>query len=167
MATAILARLGRSVEPTLVACVAIAGMLSLAACAPSTFGPTAPAFVPRTFPEFARQPDRQPTISSGRAGRPVVAFDPAIYVDDEGYHLFYTTLFCRAAYGYSYSWYPANPGRRNIMNAVGSIAYAFSNDQGLTWRYRETPVVLPSDSGFDSAKIETAFVFRQIGRAHV
>jgi len=135
-------------------------MLSLAACTRSNFGSTAPPFVSRTFPEFARQPDGAPTISSGRAGWPAVAFDPDIYVDDEGYHLFYTTLFCRAAYGYSYSWDPANPGRCNIMNAVGSIAYAFSNDQGLTWRYRETPVVLPSDSGFDSAKIETAFVFR-------
>ena len=30
----------------------------------------------------------------------------------------------------------------------------------MTWKFRSSPVILPSDSGFDAVKIETASVFR-------
>jgi hypothetical protein len=153
-------RPGRTAERALTARVAIGGVLLLGACAPANIARTAPAAVTPPLPRFIRQPDKQPTVSSGRAGWPIVAFDPDIYVDDEGYHLFYTTLFCRQASGYSYSWDPSNLAGCDILHVVGSIAYAFSNDQGLTWQFRRTPVVMPSDTGFDSAKIETAYVFR-------
>lgn len=123
-------------------------------------GRTAPAFATPDFPVFARQPAANPPISSGRAGWPVVAFDPGVYTDEEGFHLFFTCIFCRRPNGFYYSWDPANPAACDILNSFGSIAYAFSGDEGLTWQFRESPVVVPSDSGFDSAKIETAFVFR-------
>jgi hypothetical protein len=99
-------------------------------------------------------------MSSGRARWPTVAFDPGVYVDDEGFHLFFTNVFCGRENGYFYSWNPANQLGCDIIRSVGSIAYAFSGDQGRTWQFRPTPAVLPGDSGFDSAKIETAFVFR-------
>jgi len=121
--------------------------------------PTPPSGPEGTFPHFMRLPQR-PAVSTGRAGLPVIAFDPAVFVDEEGYHLFYTTIFCRGDAGYSYTWDPADQARCNIMNAIGSIGYAFSGDKGLTWRFRRTPVILPGSSGFDSRKIETAFVFR-------
>lgn len=89
-----------------------------------------------------------------------MVFDPHVYADDDGYHLFYTTSFCRLPYSLSYSWDPAAPDNCNIVNALGSIGYAFSSNRGLSWEFRQTPVVLPAYSGFDSAKIETAHVFR-------
>jgi hypothetical protein len=89
-----------------------------------------------------------------------MAFDPNVYVDHEGYHLFYTSIFCRQAYGYSFSWDPGDNAACDIVASVGSIAYAFSSDRGLTWVYRKSPVVFPARAGFDSSKIETAHVFR-------
>jgi predicted GH43/DUF377 family glycosyl hydrolase len=115
---------------------------------------------PPAFPLFDRHPAQTPAISSGKAGLPVMIFDPQVYADDEGYHLFYTTTFCRRPYSFAYTWDPANPYRCNIVHTVGSIGYAFSSDRGLSWQFRETPVVMPGLSGFDAAKIETAHVFR-------
>lgn len=119
-------------------------------------GPGAPSSSP-----FSNQPATAPTISSGRAGWPLMTTDPSVYVDAEGYHLFYTTLFCQREGTWVYSWDPANPMTScNIMRTITSIAYAFSTDRGLTWTFRQTPVLLPSASGFDSHRIETATVFR-------
>ena len=112
------------------------------------------------FPAFARLPTEAPTISSGTFGWPIMVFDPGVYADAEGYHLFFTTPFCRRDGTRSYSWDPAHPLDCDIIDALGSIAYAFSADRGRTWMFRRTPVVLPPTSGFDSAKIETAHVFR-------
>jgi predicted GH43/DUF377 family glycosyl hydrolase len=92
---------------------------------------------------------------------PLFPLDPSIHVDDQGYHLFYTTPFCLAASGPRYSWDPANPGACDLDNTITSIAYAFSGDRGLTWTFRVTPVILPADTGFDASKIETAFPFRR------
>jgi len=134
--------------------------LCLAACAPLGIGPRARAFSPYSFPDFGADPATRPTILSGRAGWPIMAVDPSIYVDREGYHLFYTTLFCRRDDGYVYSWDPADPSACNITNHVVSIAYAFSADGGLTWVFRQTPIVMPGPSGFDATQIETAAAFR-------
>jgi predicted GH43/DUF377 family glycosyl hydrolase len=135
-------------------------LLTLSACASGGVARIEPSPGLPVFPAFEREPAARPVISSGRAGLPVVAFDPGVFVDDEGYHLFYTTIFCRAKQYPSYSWDPANPAGCDIINSFGSIAYAFSSDLGLTWQFRRTPVVFPSDSGWDAAKIETASVFR-------
>ena len=137
--------------------------LALAACAPfqgQRESGLEDLADPPMFPEFVRYPADQPVVSSGSDGVPIMVFDPHVYADEEGYHLFYTTSFCRRLYSLSYSFDPAAPDYCNIVNAVGSIGYAFSSDRGLSWEYRQTPVVLPAYSGFDSAKIETAHVFR-------
>jgi len=160
MAVALLVRVGQAVQPTFRARAAFSALLSLAACARLGGARIAPAFVPPTFPEFARQPDMRPTISSGRAGWPILPVDPSIYVDNEGYHLFYSTFFCRREHRRSYSWDPADPTACDMGNTITAIAYAFSRDRGLTWGFRQTPVVMSGDSGFDAARIETAAAFR-------
>jgi hypothetical protein len=133
--------------------------LCLAACAPSVgaHGTTVPAPTALTF---VGDPDTQPTILSGRGGWPIIALDPNVYVDDEGFHLFYTTIFCQLGPGYTYSWNPEDMTSCNILHTISAIGYAFSSDQGRTWQFRHSPIVFPGDSGFDSAKIETANVFR-------
>jgi len=151
-------------SPTLFAAAAhaviTAVLLSLGGCAWLDRMLGWQAFDAPPFPAFARYPSSAPVVSSGRPGFPIMAFDPNVYVDDEGYHLFYTSIFCRQAYEYSFSWDPGDPDACNIVASVGSIAYAFSSDRGLTWVYRKSPVVLPARAGFDSSKIETAHVFR-------
>jgi hypothetical protein len=142
--------------------------LSGTACANLPLGlpiptPGAPASSP-----FTNQPATAPTISSGRAGWPLLATDPNVYVDAEGYHLFYTTWFCQRERDWVYSWDPENPMTScNIMKTITSIAYAFSSDRGLTWTFRQTPVVLPSDSGFDAGQVETATFFLRGNTAHI
>lgn len=135
----------------------------LVACAPLGTGPgrgIAELADPPHFPFFARHPTGTPVVSSGSFGMPIMVFDPAIYVDEEGYHLFYTTVFCRRTYGYSSTWNPASPDDCDIVRDVGSIAYAYSANRGRSWHFRQTPVVMPGHTGFDSAKIETPHVFR-------
>lgn len=152
---------GRSVTTIRVARVAIAAAGWYGgACATSGVAPTSPAPAPSPIPAFVIQPSTRPTISSGRAGWPILPVDPSIYVDDEGYHLFYSTFFCRREHGYEYSWDPADPTACDIENPITAIAYAFSGNRGLTWEFRPSPVVKPGDSGFDAARIETAAVFR-------
>jgi len=135
-------------------------LLCLAACAPLGAGPGGTTVPLPALSTFVRDPDTLPTIASGRAGWPITAVDPNVYVDDEGFHLFFSTIFCRRQQDHAYSWDPADLPGCDITHAILTIAYAFSSDQGLTWRFRHAPVVLPSDSGFDSTKIETADVFR-------
>jgi hypothetical protein len=138
-------------------------LLCLGACAPFGLGPreVIPELAhPPLFPAFTRHPSDAPAISSGRAGWPITVFDPAVYVDDEGYHLFYTTVFCRRLYSYAYTWNPADQEECDIVQDVGTVGYAFSSDRGRSWEFRQTPVVRPSHAGFDSAKIETPHVFR-------
>jgi hypothetical protein len=133
---------------------------SVSGCASRVTGPRAsPATLPGP-PVITLTPEAEPVISSGRLGWPILTSDPDVYVDDEGYHLFYTTFFCLGPEGRNYSWDPTNPTACIINNALTSIAYAFSADKGLTWKFRSSPLMMPSDSGFDAVKIETAAVFR-------
>ena len=134
-------------------------LASLSACGPRARGATGPSLVP-SMPAVTLTPSTAPVISSGRIGWPILTSDPAVYIDEEGYHLFYTTFFCRGPEGPNYSWDPTNPTACAINNALTSIAYAFSADEGLTWKFRSSPLMMPSDSGFDAVKIETASVFR-------
>jgi len=140
---------------------ALAVTLSLGACATLPFAGLPPAVAPSAPIALAREPGARPVVSSGRAGLPIMAFDPGIYVDAEGYHLFYTSLFCQTGDEWAFSWDPAAPAACNIGTTIGSIAYAFSADRGLTWEFRATPVILPADTGFDASKIETAQPFRR------
>jgi hypothetical protein len=136
-------------------------VLFAAACGPAHVPSPSPVAAggPRAQ-AFTLQPDSQPVISSGRAGLPILPSDPDIYVDADGYHLFYSTLFCLQNGRYVYAWDPAHPVDCNIEKVITAIAYAYSADRGLTWSFRPSPVLQPSDSGFDSGRIETATVFR-------
>jgi hypothetical protein len=144
----------RAPAATAVAILALLGTLSGCATPTRVAAPPAPAS------GFTLSPGAQPVVSSGRLGWPVLTSDPNVYADDEGYHLFYTTYFCRGPEGPNYSWDPTNPSACIINDPLTSIAYAFSADEGLTWEFRSAPVIMPSDSGFDAVKIETAAVFR-------
>lgn len=135
-------------------------LLFAAACSPAPRNRPVPVAAAPEVVSFALQPDSGPVISSGRAGLPILPVDPNVYVDAEGYHLFYSSYFCWNDRGYVFSWDPANPSACNILKVITSIAYAFSADRGLTWTFRQSPVVQPSDTGFDSYRIETASVFR-------
>ena len=146
----------------LFAAVWAAGCANLPIALPPRTAPP-PAAVPR----FELQPAIAPAISSGRAGLPIIATDPAVYFDEEGYHLFYSTFFCRRDGDHAYSFDPANPGACDISKAFTSIAYAFSDDRGMTWRFRQTPVVLPTESGFAAYRIETASFMRRGGTAYL
>lgn len=142
------------------AATAISFVLLAAACAPAHVLPPSPVTGGPPVQAFTLQPDSQPVISSGRAGWPILPSDPNVYVDAEGYHLFVSTYFCWRDGRYVYSWDPAHPYDCNIEKVITAIAYAFSADSGLTWTFRQSPVILPSDSGFDANRIETSFVFR-------
>lgn len=139
--------------------VAASILLFAAACVPVRLDPTRPQGIP-SVQSFAQQPESAPVISSGRAGLPILPLDPAIYIDAEGYHLFFSSYFCWRDGRYVYSWDPANPNDCNIMKVVTAIAYAFSADRGVTWTFRQTPVFQPADAGFDSHRIETASIIR-------
>ena len=116
-----------------------------------------PPVLPETL-EFAKDPAGEPVISSGTAGWPIFPADPAVLKDNEGYHLFFTTLFCKSGGSYYYSWDSHNLGACNITDVVGTIGYAFSADKGLTWEFRSTPVVLPGPEAWQSGDLETANV---------
>lgn len=135
-------------------------VLFAAACGPVTLDPARPLLGGPDVQSFTLQPDSGPVISSGWAGLPILPVDPNVYIDAEGYHLFYSSYFCWRDGRYVYSWDPANPSDCNIMKVITAIAYAFSADRGLTWTLRQSPIVQPSDAGFDSYRIETAAVFR-------
>ncbi len=152
--------------------VAFLGIFFLQACAQvPPYVPAAPEAqdlaAPPLFPTFLRHPNSAPVVDAGARGLPTVVFDPHVYADEEGYHLFHTAIFCRRGERYEVSWDPAAPGACNILETIGTVAYAFSADRGLSWSYRQTPVVVPPASGFDSTKIETPFVFRRGGTVYL
>ena len=105
-------------------------------------------------------PSDRPVIAAGGRGEPITAFDPFVMKDHEGYHAFFTSLFCRRADDYFYAWDPANPAACDITNTITGTAYGYSTDRGLTWRFRERPAVYPSADGWDSASVETPYVVR-------
>jgi len=112
-------------------------------------------------PAFVREPADRPVIDSGTAGWPSIAADPSLLVDAEGYHLFYTALFCARSDGsFSFSWDPEHPEACDLTRAFGGTAYAFSADQGLTWEMRQTPVLSPGAETWNDGDVETPFVVR-------
>ncbi len=113
-----------------------------------------PPAEPGTF-TFQRDPAGQPVISSGTAGWPIFPSDPAVLKDDEGYHLFFTTLFCKSGGSYYFSWDSHNLGACDITDVVAGIGYAFSIDRGYTWQFRSTPVVMPGPEDWQIGDIET------------
>ncbi len=107
---------------------------------------------------FTREPATEPVVLSGRAGWPIFPTDPCVIADSEGYHLFYTSYFCRASGSYYYSWDVANIAACDIMHVVASVGYAFSADRGFTWQFRGRPVVLPGPEEWQCGDLETPYV---------
>jgi predicted GH43/DUF377 family glycosyl hydrolase len=86
--------------------------------------------------------------------------DPCVIKDDEGYHAFFTNLFFKKHDRYWYSYDPRNQGEFDVEDNVGTVAYAFSRDRGLTWTLRKTPCVLPGPEPWRDDGLETPFVLR-------
>lgn len=107
---------------------------------------------------FIKSPDDTFVLGAGRANLPITNHDPAIFADEEGYHLFFTSYFCQKNNTWYYSWDPANPGNCDISNTIQTLGYAFSDDKGLTWHLRETPLVVCGPQDWDRDAIETAAV---------
>ena len=107
---------------------------------------------------FTKSPANQPVVSSGEAGWPIFPSDPAVIMDAEGYHLFYTSYFCNAGGTYHYSWDAGNMAACNITDVVAAVGYAFSSDSGHTWQFRGSPVLLPGSEPWHQGDIETPHV---------
>jgi predicted GH43/DUF377 family glycosyl hydrolase len=107
---------------------------------------------------FTKQPADTFVLGAGKANLPITCHDPALYEDAEGYHLFFTSYFCQKNGTWFYSWDPANPGDCDISDAIQTLGYAFSNDKGLTWKVRETPLLVPGPEDWDKDAVETASV---------
>jgi hypothetical protein len=107
---------------------------------------------------FTREPANEPVVLSGRVGWPIFPTDPCVIADAEGYHLFYTSYFCKASGSYYYSWDVANMAACNITQVVATVGYAFSADRGFTWQFRGRPIVLPGPEPWQSGDLETPFV---------
>ena len=120
------------------------------------------------FPSFVREPSDRPVIDAGTAGWPSLVADPSVIADEEGYHLFFSVLACRRPDGsYDSSWDPERKEGCDLNGAVGTTAYAFSRDRGLTWEFRATPVVLPGAEAWNGGDVETPFVCRVADRLYL
>src|SRR5262249_10627735 len=110
---------------------------------------------PRPAPsvEFQASPGDSPVIYSGTASTPMFIIDPSVIKDDEGYHLFFSSLFCKTPSGLSASWDFDLPYEGNIAKLVTGLTYAFSPDQGLTWEIRNSPILAPSESEWENFRI--------------
>ena len=104
---------------------------------------------------FVRDPASAPVILSGSEGWPIFPTDPGVIADAEGYHLFYTSYFCKAKGDYYYSWDVGNLAACNILDVVATIGYAFSADSGYTWVFRHSPVVMPGAADWHCGDLET------------
>jgi hypothetical protein len=111
------------------------------------------------FPRFAPEPEGQSVIGAGHEKEPAIVVDPSVYADAEGYHLFFTTLFCSAGQGQAPTW-RAVTENACIDLPKGTTGYAYSSDRGMSWQLRETPVVFPRAGAWDSGDIESPFAFR-------
>lgn len=109
---------------------------------------------------FEKSPADAPVIAAGLANAPVFMTDPVVYTDDEGLHLFYTAIFCQKAGKAYFAWDPAHQNDCLLVDAGGAVGYAFSDDLGLTWTFRETPVITHGPEAWDNEKVETPFVMR-------
>ncbi|MCF7848351.1 MAG: hypothetical protein K9M45_05825 [Kiritimatiellales bacterium] len=117
---------------------------------------------------FIKTPGDRAVIRTGGANLPTTSWDPYIHVDAEGYHIFFTSIFCKDGEGYNFSLHPGNQGTCKIADNFGSIAYGFSNDKGLTWEFRKSPVTDGGgNTGWDDHAIETAHVARIGDKLHL
>jgi len=107
---------------------------------------------------FTRQPSDNFVLGAGKANLPITCHDPAIYEDQDGYHLFFTSYYCKKNFAWFYSWDPANPGDCDIIGAIQTLGYAFSSDKGVTWKIRTTPLLVLGPEDWDKDAIETASV---------
>lgn len=108
---------------------------------------------------FTKTPADAAVLVSGWADTPIFMSDPVVFTDEEGgLHLFFTAIFCEKDGQPYYAWDPANQMDCMLTSANGSTGYAFSDDQGLTWTIRETPVIVYGPEEWDNEKIETPFV---------
>jgi len=109
---------------------------------------------------FIKEPNNIAVISTGYSGLPAVVSDPFVLTDDDGYHLFYSNAFCYdgTSYLYAHDHNDLNSDC-NIYNGLFTIGYAFSSDKGLTWEFRDEPVILNGIAKWDQ-QIETANLVR-------
>lgn len=105
---------------------------------------------------FQPCPAGSPVIFSGTVNTPMFVIDPCVIQDKEGYHLFYSSLFCKTPSGLSAYWNVDLPYEGNITKLVTGIAYAFSSDQGLTWELRDSPILTPGEAEWENFRVETA-----------
>jgi predicted GH43/DUF377 family glycosyl hydrolase len=113
---------------------------------------------------FRRLPLDRPVIDSGTPGSPVLVMDPMMVVDSEGYHLFYSTFFCKSDGALAHSLDSLVGKTDRAAPLVSALGYAFSADNGVTWQFRQTPVLLPAENDWEKHKVETAFVVRDDGQ---
>jgi hypothetical protein len=115
-------------------------------------------FAPEPAVEFTfrRVPDSKPVLFSGTGETPMMVMDSCVIGDEEGFHLFFSTVFCETPDGPTMFWTPELGEQFNIAKLITGIAYAFSSDKGLTWRVRSQPVLLPDAEGWDDYRVETA-----------
>ncbi|MGQ0637097.1 MAG: hypothetical protein ACT4QC_21015 [Planctomycetaceae bacterium] len=117
--------------------------------------------------QFQASPRDSAVIYSGTASTPMFIIDPCVIKDDEGYHLFFSSLFCKTPLGLSASWDFDLPYEGNIGKLVTGLTYAFSPDQGLTWEIRNSPILAPSESEWENFRIETANAIVHDGTLHL
>src|SRR5262249_22267625 len=106
--------------------------------------------------DFRRDPADRPALASGTAETPMAVMDPCVIADAEGYHLFFSSLFCETPKGPSPFWKPEFGDEFNILKLPTGIAYAFSADRGRSWNVRSTPLLMPAAGGWDDLRVETA-----------
>ncbi|AQQ71378.1 hypothetical protein SMSP2_01751 [Limihaloglobus sulfuriphilus] len=114
----------------------------------------------RPFTEFKKNPDDRPVISSGSNGRPTFMSDPVVIKDKEGYHAFFSNFYIKKNGQYWISFDPQNQDAYKMDDFVGSIAYAFSSDQGLSWTLRQTPCLMPGPQAWCDDVLETPSVIK-------
>lgn len=105
---------------------------------------------------FRRIPHDRPVIEAGQSNRPMLVMDPFVLTDEEGLHLFYSSVFIPTREGMTQVWTPDRGEQFNISKLTTGIGYAYSEDHGLTWTIREQPLIRPSKNEWDDYRVETA-----------
>ena len=117
---------------------------------------------------FIKTPGDKAVIRTGGQDLPTTSWDPYIHVDEEGYHIFFTSIFCKEGDDYNFSYHSGNKDTCKLSDSFGSIAYGFSRDKGLTWEFRKRPVIYGGGkTGWDDHAIETAHVTRIGNKLHM
>jgi hypothetical protein len=125
------------------------------------------AGVPDVALDFRRDPADRPALASGTAETPMAVMDPCVIADAEGYHLFFSSLFCETPKGPSLFWRPELGDEFNILKLPTGIAYAFSADRGRSWEVRPTPLLMPAAGSWDDHRVETASAVVKGGVLHL